>query len=141
MAPTPKQIRAWAKKNECGAHKTAEHFKISRAKASRILAGVNPKGFKGNRKQKVTKKRTLDDFRGQYDKDFIIPKKIEEAIEALGKDGWLYEAEFSRESGVSLSQLAIYRENYTDYTLMTGKHGRRVWAGSKEFASQLRNML
>lgn len=82
----------------------------------------------------------LSDFRAQHDKDFIVPKKIKTALDALGS-GWEYELEFSRLAGVSATDLNLYREQFADYWLVIGRSGKRAWAGSKSTAESMRAMV
>jgi len=96
--------------------------------------------------KEVTKKpgRTIADFRAAHDKDFIVPQKIRECIAKLGPEGWDYEAQFMKISTppISTTDLAKYREGFTDFWLEVGGHSkRRVWCGSKGLADKLRAMI
>lgn len=88
-------------------------------------------------------KKTLADFKAAHDKSFIVPQKIKAGIDALGKDGWEYEAEFIKSSGVNQNDISKFREQFTDFVVLIRQDGRekRVWAGSKTLADKLREML
>jgi len=88
----------------------------------------------------VEGKRNLSEFRRLYDKSFIIPSRIREGLKKLGA-GWEYEVDFAKLAGVSLGELATYREQFLDFVVVTGKEGRRAWAGTKSFAAQMRKMI
>ena len=95
------------------------------------------------RKKTAAKKagKNKDDFRSAHDKSYIVPKKIREGIEQLGKEGWEYEREFLSICGLSNTDAARYREEFEDYLVQTGgKNPKRIWAGSPEFAEELREM-
>lgn len=89
----------------------------------------------------TAKGRSLADFRQEYDKDFIVPKKIESAIADLGKDGWEYEVQFAKLAGLSLADLGNYRERYSEHVVTIKRDGRRAWAGSPKTAAAMRSML
>jgi len=86
------------------------------------------------------KKKSLSEFRQLYDKSFIIPHRIKEGLKKLGA-GWEYELDFAKLAGVSLNELSNYREQFLDFVVVTGKEGRRAWAGTKSFAAQMRKMI
>jgi hypothetical protein len=83
--------------------------------------------------------RSLAEFKQVYDKDFIIPNKIKAGLKTLGS-GWDYEREFARLCGISLNDMAAYRDEFAEYMVVI-KDGRRAWAGSKSAAEQMRSML
>jgi hypothetical protein len=87
------------------------------------------------------KGKTLADFRAEHDKDYIIPTKIRAGLADLG-DGWEYEMPFAKIAGVSLGDLANYREAFADHVVVVGGRsgGKRVWAGTKSLAAKLREM-
>lgn len=90
---------------------------------------------------KPTAGKSLQDFRAEHDKSFIVPKRIREAITKLG-DGWLYEVEFLRLAGLSTTDLAAYREEFLEYTInVGGKTPRRIWAGTKALAQKMRDLI
>ena len=85
--------------------------------------------------------KSLDDFRRAYDKDTIIPTKIRAGIAALTAKGWEYEAEFAKQSGVSLYDIGRYRGSFEDYVVVIGRGVKRAWAGSAALAKQMREMV
>lgn len=89
----------------------------------------------------ASKGRSLSDFRQEYDKDFIVPKKIEGALAEIGKDGWEYEVGFAKLAGISLADLGNYREKYAEYVVVIKRDGKRAWAGSPKTAATMRSML
>jgi hypothetical protein len=88
--------------------------------------------------QKVGK--SLSDFRAAHDKDYIIPKKIKAALQQLG-NGWEYEVDFLRIAQVSTTDLALYRDRFVDNWLVVDRSGKRVWAGTKSLADEMRSMV
>ena len=84
--------------------------------------------------------KSLDEFRSRHDKGFIIPRRIEEGLGALG-DGWEYEAQFARLAGVSLSDLSNYRDQYSEHIVVLNRDGKRAWAGTKAVANKMRDMV
>lgn len=88
--------------------------------------------------------KDLEAFRAMHDKSFIVPKRIQEGLAALG-DSWEYEAEFIKRCGVSQTDFAAYRDRFSEFFLETGgtagARGKRVWAGTKAFAKRLRETL
>ena len=83
--------------------------------------------------------RSLADFRGSYDKSYIVPKKIKEALRNLGS-GWEYEVNFARIAGISLSDLGNFRDQFADH-VVTLRESRRAWAGTAAAAKAMREML
>ena len=55
--------------------------------------------------------RSIDDFKAAYDKSFIVPRKIKEALAKLG-DGWLRELDFAKLAGVNPNDLAAFRAGF-----------------------------
>ena len=84
--------------------------------------------------------RSLSDFRSAYDKDFIIPTKIRDGLKMLS-GGWEYEVSFAKLSGVSLSDLAAYRDQFAAYVVVVKRDGKRAWAGSASMAKAMREMV
>lgn len=86
--------------------------------------------------------RSVEDFRAQYDKSYIVPLKVKAALEKLG-DGWLRELDFAKLAGVTPNDLAAYRAQFEDHVvaLIGSERGRRAWAGTKALANKLRGML
>ena len=92
---------------------------------------------------KPTGGKDFESFRAAHDKSFIVPKRIKDGLAALG-DSWEYEAEFIKRCGVSQTDFAFYREHFADFYVetsgSTNKRGKRVWAGTKAFATKLREV-
>jgi hypothetical protein len=84
--------------------------------------------------------KTLAEFRNTYDKDTIVPAKLKAAIRSLGTSGWEYEVPFARAAGVSLTDLAAFRDQFAEF-IVPLRDSRRAWAGSKATAQQMRAML
>jgi len=84
--------------------------------------------------------KTLADFRAKHDKDYIVPAKIRAALKTLG-NGWEYEVDFLRLAQVSTTDLALYRDQFTDFWLVVDRSGKRVWSGSKTLAQEMREMI
>jgi len=93
--------------------------------------------------------KSLEEFRTKYDKNFIIPKRIKEALDRLG-ESWLYEndtkenSDFIRFSGLTQRDISMFWHQFEEYvvTVKVGRSGnpRRAWAGTPKFAQQLREM-
>lgn len=87
----------------------------------------------------VGKGASLEDFRKEYDVDMQRRKAIEAGLKSLGAS-WETETDFSRRCGIGLSVLAKLRDEYEHYWVR-GKKGNNkkvLWAGTKEFAAQMR---
>jgi hypothetical protein len=84
--------------------------------------------------------KSLDEFRAKHDKSYIIPQRIESALSALG-EGWEYEAQFAKIAGVSLVDLSVCRDNYSDHIVVLNRDGRRAWAGTPGVAKKMREMV
>lgn len=85
--------------------------------------------------------KSLQDFRAEHDKSYIVPKKIKGALEKLG-DGWEYEVHFMRLAGISVTDLAAYRDQFEDHIVVVGgRNTKRVWAGTTKLAAQMREMV
>lgn len=99
--------------------------------------------------------RTVEDFRRIYDKDYIVPRAIDAALEKLSDDEWRPEVEFikmvqdcAQESighagagRVSTVDFSLYREQFEDYMVRIPKEKKRVWCGSKKLAIELQGMV
>ena len=92
----------------------------------------------GTEKPKVGK--SLADFRAAHDKDYIVPSKIKAALKQIG-NGWEYEADFLRLASVSVADLALYRDQFGDHWVVVDRSGKRVWAGTKALADEMRSMI
>lgn len=84
--------------------------------------------------------RSLAEFRGEHDKSYIVPQKIKDGLAQLG-EAWEYEAAFCQMAGVSVSDLARYREQFSDYYVVVSRSGKRAWSGSKTTANKMREMI
>ena len=84
--------------------------------------------------------RSITDFRAEYDKSYIVPRKIRDGLKALG-GGWEYEVAFAKLAGVSLADLAIFREDFAEYVVTLSRDSRRAWAGTPASAEAMRKML
>jgi hypothetical protein len=84
--------------------------------------------------------KSLSDFRRTYDKSFIVPNKIKDALKGLGT-GWEYEVVFAKSAGVSLMDLGNVRDQFADYIVSIGRESKRAWAGTKDTAQAMRKML
>jgi hypothetical protein len=94
-------------------------------------------------KPKPTAGKDLAAFRAAHDKSFIIPQKIRLGLGALG-DGWEYEADFIKRCGVCNADFGAFRDEFAEFfveTRATGKTPKRVWAGTKAFATKLRETV
>jgi len=84
--------------------------------------------------------RNLTEFKQTYDKDTVVPKKINLALKTLGPKNWEYETEFAKIAGVSMADMGTYRQQFMDL-VVTLREGRKVWAGSKSLADEMRSLL
>lgn len=85
--------------------------------------------------------RSVEDFRANFDRNYIVPNKIRAALAELG-DGWVYEAELLKLAGISTTDLAIFREQFSDYWLVADRAAKkRVWCGTSALAEELRNLI
>lgn len=93
--------------------------------------------------KKPVAKKTLAAFQAVHDKNFVIPEKIKAGLAKLGKDGWDYEPEFIRSCGVSVTDFARFREEFADFYVNIGgsKSSKRAWAGTKETALKMQEMV
>lgn len=116
---------------------------INRKTLRKCLAGgsVMVKAGKTNQiAAQPSKGKTLAEFRAQYDKSTIVPNKIKAALKSMGPNTWLYEVEFARTAGVSIPDLATFRESFA-HLIVSLKDNRRAWAVSASAAKQMREML
>lgn len=82
--------------------------------------------------------KSLAEFRASHDKSFIVPQKIREGLKRLG-GGWDYEVNFLKLAGLSTTDLANHRDAFADHIVLVDRT-KRVWCGTKELASKLREM-
>ena len=116
-------VQRWLKKNMAGVG----------VKPSSVKKAVAPS-------IEVKKVKTLSDFRNTYDKATIVPAKVKAALKVLGASGWEYEVAFVKLAGVSLMDLALFREEFAPY-IVNLKDNKRAWAGSTKTATTMREML
>lgn len=87
--------------------------------------------------------KSLEAFRSAHDKSYIIPRRIETALAKLA-DSWEYELDFAKVAGVSIADLALFRDQFEDHVVAVkvtgGSHKKNVWAGTPAFAAQLREL-
>lgn len=95
-----------------------------------------------NNKKRTRKKKAvgknIKEFRSNHDKNYIIPKRIDQALTDLG-EAWLYEAEFLRQAGVANTDIPQFRDQYEDHIVYVDRT-KRIWCGTKEFADELREL-
>lgn len=94
----------------------------------------------------ASSKKSLADFKAAHDKNFIVPKKINEGLAKLGADGWEYEPEFAKLTGVGSMDIAKFRDQFADYIVLvksskSSGYEKKIWAGSKALAAKMREML
>lgn len=91
----------------------------------------------------VSKGKTLEEFRSMHDKNYIVPKKIKDALAQLG-DSWEYEIDFIKIAGLSTTDLVTFREQFEAHIVSVKvngtSHRKNVWAGTPAFAAKLREM-
>lgn len=119
---------------KCGGNKTAAAKLLGIPRSTlrdRLRKGVRPKERAG---------RSLTAFKKAHDKDTIIPEKIRLALKELG-NSWLYESEFVRSAGVSYTDMNTYREMFDEHVVFIREDKKRVWAGTKALASQLKEYV
>lgn len=85
--------------------------------------------------------KSLEAFRAAHDKNYIVPGKINGALTKLGAEGWEYEVDFMKLAQLSTTDLAAFRDQFTDHIVeVGGRNPKRVWVGTKAFAKKLREM-
>lgn len=88
--------------------------------------------------------KTLADFRAAHDKNYIVPKKIQEGLDRLG-DSWEYEVDFIRSCGLPIQDFANFRDQFEEYCVVVNSTDRarakRVYAGTKALAAKMREMV
>lgn len=92
----------------------------------------------------MVKTNTAEDFRKLHDKSHIVPSKIADGLKKLGKDRWLYQADFMKLCGISNGadfNLYCVKFEKEHCVAIGGSKGKRAWAGSKSLADTLRTML
>jgi hypothetical protein len=102
---------------------------------------AKPAAVKSSERTTV-KGKTLEDFRIAHDKNYIVPKKIKDALAKLG-ESWEYEIDFMKIAGISTTDLVNFREQFESHIVAVksnGSHRKNVWAGTVAFAAKLREM-
>lgn len=92
---------------------------------------------------KATGGKDLETFRAAHDKSYILPRRIRAALTALG-EGWEYEVEFLKRSGIAVSDIGAYRDQFKAYWVevrSSNRNVKRVWCGTPKFAERLRASL
>ena len=93
---------------------------------------------------KANAARSIDDFRALHDKNVIVPRKIQAALDEMLKEGpenWSYEAEFIRRAGISQTDMGLFRDNFAAHIVETrDKSAKRVWFASAKVAAKLRGV-
>lgn len=93
----------------------------------------------------AAKSKTIADFKAAHDPNVIIPGRIKSALATIEKDGlenWVYEADFLKLSGLSTTQLAMFREQFDAHIVTApashGKSVKRVYFGNAKVAAKIR---
>lgn len=87
--------------------------------------------------------KTSAEFLKTYDKSTIVPAKIREALDKLGKS-WLSDLDFMRMAGVSPTDMTHFCDEFEEYVVVVtenGRKGRRIWFGDKTLAAEMRGKL
>jgi hypothetical protein len=89
------------------------------------------------------KGKDFEALRALHDPSYIVPRKIKAGLESLGAECWEYEEEFRKRCGInSPNTFAPFREQFKDFYIeVPGKTLKRIWAGSKAFATKIRSTL
>lgn len=128
----PNRVRTWLKGQPAGIHPRISGVK---AATGAVVAGGSTESPRA-----AGKVKTIADFRNLYDKSTIVPTKVKSALKSLGGAGWEYEHLFVKMAGVSISDLSMFREQFAEH-IVNLKDNKRAWAGRKETAIVLREML
>lgn len=87
--------------------------------------------------------KSLEEFRSAHDKNYIVPKKIKDALTKLG-ESWEYEIDFLKIASVTPTDLATFREQFEPHIVAVkvsgASHRKNVWAGTTAFAAKLREL-
>jgi len=90
-------------------------------------------------------KKDFAAFRSEFDKNVIVPRRIEEALKGLkkeqGTEAWCYEVELLKRAGISTTDLVAFREQFSDHVVEVGsRNSKRVWFVDKDIAAQAREI-
>jgi len=106
---------------------------------------ANKKNGNNHAKQKKrasVNRLSIEDIQASHDQDYMIPRAIEVGIDNIGEDAALYEHDFAKLAGVSITELSRYRDQFADYWAETKRGGkRRIWAGSSKMADEIRRRI
>jgi hypothetical protein len=94
----------------------------------------------------ANKPKTLADFKAAHDPNVIVPNKIRAtlaAIEKTGPEHYEYEGDFLKLSGLSTTQLAMFRDQFAAYIVEAPmgngrKSVKRCYFGNVKVAAKLR---
>jgi hypothetical protein len=81
----------------------------------------------------------LAEFKQTYDKNTIIPQKVRAALKELGT-AWEYEAEFIKRADISYTDLAAFRDMFSDHVVIVKRENKKIWCGTVAFANQLKEL-
>lgn len=86
----------------------------------------------------------LSAFRSQYDRNVIIPNKIKAALARMLKESseaWLENGDFSKLSGVGLTELGTFKTQFEKHIVEVGGSGRgkRIWFADPKVATKARS--
>jgi hypothetical protein len=94
----------------------------------------------------ASKAKTLADFKAAHDPNVIVPSKIRTALASIEREGpenWVYEVDFLKLSGISTTQLAMFRDQFAAHIVEApGTNGaktiKRCYFGNAKVAAKLR---
>lgn len=84
--------------------------------------------------------KDVEVFRQIHDKAYRVPKVVKAALDELG-ESWEYEAEFLKRSGISVADLAVFRDQFSQHWFeakTANRNTKRVWCGTVKLANKLR---
>lgn len=119
------------------------HQVLSRAISGRNGHGVRTPALAGAgrraSKEVAQPGRTLADFKRLYDKDVIVPNKLQQALQKLSGE-WRYEHEFARMAGVSSADMQTYRHLFDNHHVALKREHKLIWCGTVALANKLREI-
>jgi hypothetical protein len=88
-------------------------------------------------------KKDLSAFRSVHDRNVTVPAKIKAALADLkakeGAEGWEYEGEFMKRSGISQTDVGQFRGQFAAHVVETkGKSAKRAWFADVKTAEAAR---